>query len=56
MPILTDSIVQTDFLYIEGFKNGLQVGVKKCFEEGFDKGLKKALNISFLSLNVGRKE
>ncbi len=29
MTILTGSIVQTDFLYIEGFKNGLQVGVKK---------------------------
>ena len=43
MTILTESIVQTDFLYIEGFKNGLQVGVKKCFEEGFDKGLKKGI-------------
>ena len=45
MPILTDSVVQTDFLYVEGFKKGLQAGVEKCFEEGFEKGLKKGIKV-----------
>ena len=45
MPLFTDAMAQTDFLYVEGFKKGLQAGVEKCFEEGFNKGLKTGITV-----------
>ena len=66
MPLLSDFDIETDVLYLRGFKKGFEKGFKKGFEESrrtsipiikhWQKGIKPSMIATMLNLPIKKVE